>query len=165
MSRSVRSNVLRRSAQEQPPGLPVYEVHATDADEGVNGEVRYSFLQTGAGNRDWENFRIDAVSGVITTTVKLDREKQALYSVSLLQVCVWNTFRSYAANFVPAVLSAHHRGPGPGSAGAIRDHAASAGGAVGHRRQRTGLPQTAGECWYLELWVSVCVCVCCNPLV
>lgn len=60
----------------------MYEVFATDEDEGVNGEVRYSFLQTGAGNRDWENFRIDALTGVITTAVKLDREKQALYSVS-----------------------------------------------------------------------------------
>lgn len=69
--------------QEQPPGLVVYEVFATDEDEGVNGEVRYSFLQTGAGNRDWENFRIDAITGVITTAVKLDREKQALYSVSV----------------------------------------------------------------------------------
>ncbi|TRY86763.1 hypothetical protein DNTS_008300 [Danionella cerebrum] len=67
--------------EEQPPGLVVYEVFATDEDEGVNGEVRYSFLQTGAGNRDWENFRIDAVTGVITTAVKLDREKQALYSL------------------------------------------------------------------------------------
>ncbi|KAA8590065.1 hypothetical protein FQN60_013999, partial [Etheostoma spectabile] len=71
-------------SEEQPPGLPVYEVHATDSDEGVNGEVRYGFLQTGAGNRDWENFRIDAMSGVITTTVKLDREKQALHSLVIL---------------------------------------------------------------------------------
>lgn len=61
----------------------MYEVYATDSDEGVNGEVRYAFLQTGAGNRDWENFHIDATSGVITTTVKLDREKQALHSVSV----------------------------------------------------------------------------------
>ncbi|KAL0964189.1 hypothetical protein UPYG_G00320520 [Umbra pygmaea] len=66
---------------EQPPGLLVYEVFATDADEGVNGEVRYAFLQTGAGNRDWENFHIEAITGVITTAVKLDREKQALYSL------------------------------------------------------------------------------------
>uniref|UniRef100_A0A3Q1GPI1 Cadherin-related 23 n=1 Tax=Acanthochromis polyacanthus TaxID=80966 RepID=A0A3Q1GPI1_9TELE len=72
------------SMQEQPPGLPVYEVHATDSDEGVNGEVRYAFLQTGAGNRDWENFHIDAMSGVITTTVKLDREKQALHSLIIV---------------------------------------------------------------------------------
>uniref|UniRef100_A0A3Q2QWK0 Cadherin-23 n=1 Tax=Fundulus heteroclitus TaxID=8078 RepID=A0A3Q2QWK0_FUNHE len=70
--------------EEQPPGLPVYEVHATDADEGVNGEVRYAFLQTGAGNRDWESFRIDGVSGVITTTVTLDREKQALLSLIIV---------------------------------------------------------------------------------
>ncbi|XP_068183037.1 cadherin-23 [Antennarius striatus] len=71
-------------SEEQPPGLPVYEVHATDSDEGVNGEVRYAFLQTGAGNRDWENFHIDATSGVITTTVKLDREKQALLSLIIV---------------------------------------------------------------------------------
>ncbi|XP_055358213.1 cadherin-23 isoform X2 [Betta splendens] len=67
--------------EEQPPGLVVYEVYATDLDKGVNGEVRYSFLQTGAGNKDWENFKIDPVSGVITTTVKLDREKQASYGL------------------------------------------------------------------------------------
>ncbi|XP_027861757.1 cadherin-23 isoform X2 [Xiphophorus couchianus] len=71
-------------SEEQPPGLPVYEVHATDSDEGVNGEVRYAFLQTGAGNRDWENFHIDTMSGVITTTVKLDREKQALLSLIIV---------------------------------------------------------------------------------
>ncbi|XP_062319241.1 cadherin-23 isoform X1 [Osmerus eperlanus] len=67
--------------EEQPPGLLVYEVFATDGDEGVNGEVRYAFLQTGAGNRDWENFHIDALTGVITTAVKLDREKQPLHSL------------------------------------------------------------------------------------
>ncbi|XP_076141861.1 cadherin-23 [Alosa pseudoharengus] len=70
--------------EEQPPGLVVYEVFATDEDEGVNGEVRYSFLQTGAGNRDWENFHIDPITGVITTAVKLDREKQALHSLIIV---------------------------------------------------------------------------------
>ncbi|XP_066549140.1 cadherin-23 [Amia ocellicauda] len=67
--------------EECPPGLVVYEVFATDGDEGVNGEVRYGFLQTGAGNRDWENFHIDPETGVITTAVRLDREKQALHSL------------------------------------------------------------------------------------
>ncbi|KAG7268019.1 hypothetical protein CRUP_021200 [Coryphaenoides rupestris] len=67
---------------ERPPGLEVGRVIATDVDDGVNGEVRYAFLQTGAGNRDWENFYIDALSGVITTAVRLDREKQATQSVS-----------------------------------------------------------------------------------
>ncbi|XP_041116855.1 cadherin-23-like isoform X4 [Polyodon spathula] len=70
--------------EEQPPGLVVYEVFATDRDEGVNGEVRYSFLQTGAGSKDWENFSIDPVSGVITTAVRLDREKQALHNLIIV---------------------------------------------------------------------------------
>lgn len=98
------------SLQEQPPGLPVYEVYATDSDEGVNGEVRYAFLQSGG---DWQNFNIDAVSGVITTTVKLDREKKALYSVSQLCVCVKITERTYmcVSNHVEITPSAHHCGP------------------------------------------------------
>lgn len=110
----------------------MYEVHATDSDEGVNGEVRYAFLQTGASNRDWENFHIDAISGVITTTVKLDREKQALLSVSLLCAVRAAKVPNCASNCVPITLTAYHRGPGHGAPGALRDHAASAGGAVGH---------------------------------
>ncbi|MFT7806101.1 cadherin-23 [Arapaima gigas] len=66
--------------EEQPPGLLVYEVFATDGDEGVNGEVHYDFLRDG-GNRDWENFHINALTGVITTVVRLDREKQALHTL------------------------------------------------------------------------------------
>lgn len=58
----------------------MYEVYATDKDEGLNGAVRYSFLKT-TGNRDWEYFTIDPVSGLIQTAQRLDREKQALYSV------------------------------------------------------------------------------------
>uniref|UniRef100_A0A8C9TL15 Cadherin-related 23 n=1 Tax=Scleropages formosus TaxID=113540 RepID=A0A8C9TL15_SCLFO len=66
--------------EEQPPGLVVYEVFATDGDEGMNGEVRYDFMTDG-GNRDWENFHIDPLTGVITTAVRLDREKQALHTL------------------------------------------------------------------------------------
>ncbi|KAJ3610698.1 hypothetical protein NHX12_022790 [Muraenolepis orangiensis] len=69
---------------ERPPGLEVCTVLATDVDEGVNGEVRYAFLQTGAGNRDWENFHINALTGVITTAVRLDRESQGVHSLILV---------------------------------------------------------------------------------
>lgn len=58
----------------------MYEVYATDKDEGLNGAVRYSFLKT-AGNRDWEFFTIDPISGLIQTAQRLDRETQAVYSV------------------------------------------------------------------------------------
>lgn len=65
----------------------MYEVYATDNDEGLNGAVRYSFLKT-TGNRDWEYFTIDPVSGLIQTAQRLDREKQAVYSVRG-QACGW----------------------------------------------------------------------------
>nr|XP_044993449.1 cadherin-23 [Jaculus jaculus] len=69
--------------EEIPLRSNVYEVYATDKDEGLNGAVRYSFLKT-AGNRDWEFFTIDPVSGLIQTAQRLDREKQALYSLILV---------------------------------------------------------------------------------
>ncbi|XP_077896986.1 cadherin-23 isoform X2 [Ictidomys tridecemlineatus] len=69
--------------EEIPLHSNVYEVYATDKDEGLNGAVRYSFLKT-AGNRDWEFFSIDPVSGLIQTAQRLDREKQAVYSLILV---------------------------------------------------------------------------------
>ncbi|XP_069741657.1 cadherin-23 isoform X3 [Narcine bancroftii] len=69
--------------EERDPGFSVYEVLATDNDEGVNGAVRYGFLKT-AVNRDWEYFSIDPISGIINTTARLDRERQAVYNLILL---------------------------------------------------------------------------------
>uniref|UniRef100_A0A3Q2HCH9 Cadherin-23 n=1 Tax=Equus caballus TaxID=9796 RepID=A0A3Q2HCH9_HORSE len=69
--------------EETPLRSNVYEVYATDKDEGLNGAVRYSFLKT-AGNRDWEYFTIDPISGLIQTAQRLDREKQAVYSLILV---------------------------------------------------------------------------------
>ncbi|XP_072881460.1 cadherin-23 [Hemitrygon akajei] len=69
--------------EERDPGFNVYEVLATDNDEGVNGAVRYGFLKT-AVNKDWEYFSIDPISGIINTTTRLDREKQAVYNLILL---------------------------------------------------------------------------------
>uniref|UniRef100_A0A8C6MUZ9 Cadherin related 23 (otocadherin) n=1 Tax=Mus spicilegus TaxID=10103 RepID=A0A8C6MUZ9_MUSSI len=69
--------------EEIPLRSNVYEVYATDNDEGLNGAVRYSFLKT-TGNRDWEYFTIDPISGLIQTAQRLDREKQAVYSLILV---------------------------------------------------------------------------------
>ncbi|XP_005390085.1 PREDICTED: cadherin-23 isoform X3 [Chinchilla lanigera] len=69
--------------EEIPLRSNVYEVYATDKDEGLNGAVRYSFLKT-AGNRDWEFFTIDPISGLIQTAQRLDREKQTVYSLILV---------------------------------------------------------------------------------
>ncbi|XP_069466825.1 cadherin-23 isoform X1 [Ambystoma mexicanum] len=70
--------------EEIPLRSTVYEVYATDKDEGVNGAVRYRLLKTGAGNKDWEYFSIDSVSGLIQTELRLDREKQAIYNLIIV---------------------------------------------------------------------------------
>ncbi|KAM9327300.1 cadherin-23 [Gastrophryne carolinensis] len=70
--------------EEIPIKSTVYEVYATDNDAGLNGQVRYSLLKPGAGNMDWEYFSIDSVSGVIKTAQRLDREKQAVYSLIIV---------------------------------------------------------------------------------
>lgn len=76
------------SPQEIPLRSNVYEVYATDKDEGLNGAVRYSFLKS-TGNRDWEYFTIDPISGLIQTAQRLDREKQAVYSVRVQAWVRW----------------------------------------------------------------------------
>ncbi|XP_067408764.1 cadherin-23 isoform X1 [Emydura macquarii macquarii] len=70
--------------EEIPLRSNVYEVYATDKDEGLNGAVQYNFLKTGAGNKDWEYFSIDSSSGLIQTARRLDREKQAVYSLIIV---------------------------------------------------------------------------------
>ncbi|XP_053307224.1 cadherin-23 [Spea bombifrons] len=70
--------------EEIPLKSTVYEVYATDNDEGLNGAVRYRLLKTGAGNKDWEYFSIDPVSGLIQTTQRLDREKQSMYNLIIV---------------------------------------------------------------------------------
>ncbi|KFQ25395.1 Cadherin-23, partial [Merops nubicus] len=70
--------------EEIPLRSNVYEVYATDKDEGLNGAVLYNLLRTGAGNKDWEYFSIDSVSGLIQTAMRLDREKQAVYNLIIV---------------------------------------------------------------------------------
>ncbi|KAF7247329.1 Cadherin-23 [Varanus komodoensis] len=70
--------------EEIPLRSNVYEVYATDKDEGLNGAVQYTLLKTGAGNKDWEYFTIAPTSGLIQTAMRLDREKQAVYNLIIV---------------------------------------------------------------------------------
>lgn len=61
--------------ENTPSGQNVLTVSATDIDSGNNSVVRYSIL---IGN---SNFRIDPVSGVVTTLTQFDREVIPSYSL------------------------------------------------------------------------------------
>ncbi|XP_067093535.1 neural-cadherin [Osmerus mordax] len=73
---SVNAGVL----ENQPPGTFVLRVHALDADMGVNGEVKYGIM-----HRDGTSsaFDIDPDTGVISSTVSFDRERQREYALSV----------------------------------------------------------------------------------
>ncbi|KAM6981316.1 protocadherin Fat 4 [Aplochiton taeniatus] len=58
-------------------GSDVTQVFASDADEGTNGQIRFSIA---AGNSN-SDFRIDSVTGAISVAKQLDREAHSSYSL------------------------------------------------------------------------------------
>ncbi|KAJ0050289.1 hypothetical protein NL108_014936 [Boleophthalmus pectinirostris] len=56
-------------------GTDVIQVFASDADEGTNGQIRFSMSGVNA------DFRIDSVTGVISVAKQLDRETKSSYSL------------------------------------------------------------------------------------
>ncbi|XP_061690902.1 protocadherin alpha-8-like isoform X3 [Syngnathoides biaculeatus] len=60
--------------EDAPRGTSVLSVHAGDLDEGVNGEIVYSFINHD-GDSDVDKFAINSVTGEITVNGQLDHEK------------------------------------------------------------------------------------------
>ncbi|XP_006891197.1 PREDICTED: protocadherin gamma-C5-like isoform X2 [Elephantulus edwardii] len=69
-----------RVPEDAPPGTRVVLVHASDLDEGPNGEIVYSF---GSHNRAGvqELFTLDPVTGVLTIKGQLDFEDTKLHEI------------------------------------------------------------------------------------
>uniref|UniRef100_A0A3B4Z992 Neural-cadherin-like n=1 Tax=Stegastes partitus TaxID=144197 RepID=A0A3B4Z992_9TELE len=66
--------------ENQPPGTFVLRVQAHDADMGVNGEVKYGIMHRDGVS---SGFDIDPDTGVITTAVSFDRERQREFTLSV----------------------------------------------------------------------------------
>ncbi|XP_073463897.1 protocadherin Fat 1 isoform X4 [Aquarana catesbeiana] len=60
------------------PKTPITRVQAIDADTGLNHKVQYSFVSSADGQ-----FSIDESSGIITLEKPLDREMQAVYTLTV----------------------------------------------------------------------------------
>uniref|UniRef100_A0A4W6BWZ2 Cadherin domain-containing protein n=1 Tax=Lates calcarifer TaxID=8187 RepID=A0A4W6BWZ2_LATCA len=58
-------------------GTDVIQVFASDADEGTNGQIRFTI----SGGNTNSDFRIDSVTGVISVAKQLDREARSSYSL------------------------------------------------------------------------------------
>ncbi|KAM9740538.1 protocadherin alpha-3-like isoform 8-T8 [Menidia menidia] len=66
--------------ENTPPGATVISVHAKDLDEGLNGEIQYSFINQDIDN-DVDKFHIDPISGEITVIGHLDHEKNSAVEI------------------------------------------------------------------------------------
>lgn len=64
------------------PGSFVVQVTARDKDQGPNGDVQYSILQTEGTHSDW--FSVDTVTGIVTTLTQLDYETDPTPSVTVV---------------------------------------------------------------------------------
>ncbi|XP_034453470.1 protocadherin alpha-5-like isoform X3 [Hippoglossus hippoglossus] len=63
-----------------PPGSKVIVLNATDADEGVNGEVEYSLRKKGQ-DHVLDLFQIDSNTGVISVKGKIDYEENPAFEI------------------------------------------------------------------------------------
>ena len=59
--------------------FPIVAVQAIDTDIGSNGAIRYRMRPDPLGNH--RSFDIDSVTGMITLTQGLDRERQKIYEL------------------------------------------------------------------------------------
>ncbi|KAM3866663.1 protocadherin alpha-8-like [Diretmus argenteus] len=63
-----------------PLGTTVLTVTATDADEGINGEISYS-LSSKDQDHIFEIFQIDSETGILTVKGQIDFEKSSAYEI------------------------------------------------------------------------------------
>uniref|UniRef100_A0A3B3Z2T9 Cadherin domain-containing protein n=1 Tax=Poecilia mexicana TaxID=48701 RepID=A0A3B3Z2T9_9TELE len=68
--------------ENSPVGTTVIQVNATDKDEGLNGEVVYSFGDN-VNNKLRKLFEIDAITGAITVKGLLDYEAKDRYEIDI----------------------------------------------------------------------------------
>lgn len=74
-------------------GTILFTLNATDADLGVNSKVTYDLIT------DTKDFRVDEVTGVLTVSAPLDRERQEMYELRI------RATDGGAKNEVPALFS------------------------------------------------------------
>uniref|UniRef100_A0A4W5NI12 Cadherin domain-containing protein n=1 Tax=Hucho hucho TaxID=62062 RepID=A0A4W5NI12_9TELE len=68
--------------ENAPLGTSVLRLHATDLDDGANGQVIYTF-DNSLKNRAFDYFEIDAVTGEITIKGLVDFEEQSVYEIDV----------------------------------------------------------------------------------
>ncbi|XP_043925801.1 uncharacterized protein LOC122800419 [Protopterus annectens] len=72
-----------RLKENSPIGTIVIQINATDPDEGVNGEIEYSFGRGHSSSNSYLGFIIDKRTGEVSTNDVLDFEETRQYTVQV----------------------------------------------------------------------------------
>ncbi|XP_054890881.1 protocadherin alpha-13-like [Poeciliopsis prolifica] len=68
--------------ENAPPGSLVIKINATDSDEGLNGEIEYTFGKT-QKKKVYDIFELDGITGEIRVKGKVDFEETEIYKLDL----------------------------------------------------------------------------------
>jgi len=79
-SSSLSTSRVVKVMEDWPVGGVVTQVVARDQDLGMAGKIRYSLVETGAGEED---FILDEISGVLRIKRKLDYETSSIYNLTV----------------------------------------------------------------------------------
>ncbi|CAL8102042.1 unnamed protein product [Calicophoron daubneyi] len=85
-------------------GEKIAQVHATDQDEGENGQITYTLL-------DRANFKVDSITGWVTANMEFDRESRGSYQVSVIATDQGNPRLSSSALLNLTVLDTNDHRP------------------------------------------------------
>nr|CAD7575878.1 unnamed protein product [Timema californicum] len=69
--------------ENEPAGTAVFATRATDADRGPYGTLNYSMVVSPGLDDSWKLFRVDSMSGIISTMAAFDYEQRSRYTFSL----------------------------------------------------------------------------------
>ncbi|KAI5746071.1 hypothetical protein M8J76_016948 [Diaphorina citri] len=75
--------------ENEPIGSSVFTARATDMDKGDYGKLNYSIISAAASgytdvDDSWKLFRVDALTGLVTTNAVFDYEARSRYAFTLL---------------------------------------------------------------------------------
>ncbi|XP_050394981.1 cadherin-23 isoform X6 [Patella vulgata] len=76
------SNPLVVIEEGQPVNTTIIMISATDDDQGENGQVVYSIIQSKT-KQDWKKFHLDSITGRVSNKEVLDRETQKFYELQV----------------------------------------------------------------------------------
>lgn len=95
------SEYLEFVGENDPVGVSVFTARATDLDRGKFGKLNYS-IASGYGDVDdsWNLFRVDEVTGIVTTNVIFDYELRNRYSFLLKATDIGNKVASVKVRVV-----------------------------------------------------------------